>query len=1143
MAEQNPVMAAETHSYDYGAAFSAVRRVMAEDTDLDSDKAVEELVIADYVIFLLALDTYMRYLVERFGTSDVNDKVLTSGLMLLRAAERRHLDAVATYLKGHLASPASIKMLEAAIRPPPSQKGAARRAMLLRTVLSRGGTATMRAVFDDSSKARKEVKEAIEASILDDEDAALERFSAITLRNKRLEAWIDTASDAAKPGSNVLNEVQVATKSTSEDVREMLKERIQQDSDTATDATVSSVDKQNTTLAVVEQDATATAKKVLNKTNVEDKLLTRSEVIGVAKAVAMAVVTDPELPANIPPTLRGLDAEQLSAAMAMGKVIVAAGAGSGKTHTLTSRLSYLVQELGVSPSRIMACTFNKKAAEEISERVSARLGAKVADEMTLGTMHSVFRGLVSKYGNDLERGAMGRWQMPDRAAKAGPRESSAPTAGQMAGFMARIWKECYGKEAPRGASNVIQNWLMNDITPDQASADMPMNLDSNPDTNEGQEHRKDTVEWYRWYLGFKGALGLQWNPDCVRGNEKAGAQWGTFLDKHRNGRNARLGTFDDMIIMARDILRRSPSARKEAQSFFDHIAIDEAQDLNEVQHQIIEMMSEHIKGDDPKKSLFLVGDEIQSINAFAGARPELFTRFGKNPDWKIKNITTNRRCLPEIVEMANTMMADHPRGLPMQARPDPSKPRGAASIVVSTPFDHTQGAMDRIGQIARDVEAGAPLSNYAVLVRNNIELNDYETACIINRIPYHRKGTSSFLKAPETIKVMSYFNLVVGQDFERMQRSLIEVFNRPKRFFLKGGQDEALVRQAIEKRARKMGISEKAVNPLELFDDEGLKVFIDLMDPGESWPSWRVSNAREQLENLADNLRNMRKQVDDGYTLTRLGEKKDYTTQDLLGDILAIEGAPEKFGQAPPTLRQDLLPGASFSEEEADDPDAEKEKHEPIGNVQFLYKIAEPRDKNDADNPSKPRNFKAYIDKLAVDSRDLRVDVEEWSQAQKKLPADQRTGAPCVVLSTVHKVKGAQWKDTTVVMAGGVFPNRRTTDQNITDSDDPEAQGTPGREFLTERQLAYVAFTRAAENLTVICPSINVYGRRAGGNGELPIFAREAQLRVGQNVAGKPDPLVDVPFETKTAFFEDGPEPPPSFVEAVDTSYDYGKGL
>ncbi len=1091
------------------AAESKVREAAEQDPTVPLDEEIGDLDIAEYIVFLLALDTYMRYLHEATGTVG-DDPLVHHGINLVRLSDRQHAAAMQSFMDGHLPSETHKKMLAKAFRFVPSKDGLARRALQLRTLLSRGGAATARAIFK-TNKALQEVRTAIQASTIDDADAALDKFAVITMKNTRLRKWIRAAADTAGSGT-FQNPIVAGTKQATDDHGPLLAARMKAaGTDPTSNASADASAEHSDIILKVQHEATEAAKRAMDVSGEPDQPPTKSEVIGIATAAAVAAASDPTKTTNVPQSLQSLDPEQRDAALTDGRVIVASGAGSGKTTTVTSRVAYLVQERKASPSRMFVVSFNRKAARELKERIASKVGDDLLKQMNVGTMHGMFRKFVVENGSPEEKAALTTWLVTKPSKKAGDqnqRPGRAPSPGALGGFMARIWKECFNEDPPRGTSNVVQGWQMNDITPEKAK-EQATNTES-----------QNQAEWYAWTLGFKG-VNKSWEPPCVRSNPKAAKQWGDFLSKWRDNGRARLGDFTDMILLFRDLLKRDPSVRKKVQAMFDHIIVDEAQDLNAVQHQIISMMGGNIGDGSDGKSLWFVGDEVQSINRFVGARPELFTQFdgkvetledGRVVAWKTKSIKTNYRCLPEIVEHANTLMQSHERGIPMDAIPDPSKPRGQASIVVQQPSTHATGALNVISQIKQDVDAGAPLDDYAVLTRTNLEINDYETSCIIQGIPYARKGSTSFLRSPETVTVMSYFNLAVGQDFARMQKSLAEVFNKPNRFYLKAGEAERIVTEAVEKRARRMGISSNNVNPLDLFDRDGMNDFLDAMDPRRSWENWKVRATREELENLGQSLQGLRRSVDEGKTVDREGNEKPYSTQSLFGDILNIKGVPERRGDAPPALRDVLMPAVGGHEEESDappDPDDDESK-KPIGNVAFLYQIAQPDPANPDTDPSDPKKFKARIDKLVTASKDLRVDLDQWDAEQQKLPPSDRKAPPCVVLSTIHSVKGAQWNNTTVVMAAGVFPyepRKKPGEEMLSPEAQERLEKERHEERRTERQLAYVAMTRAAKNLTIVGPLKSAYGRDSGPS----VFVSEAGLMPGQNVAGKNDPTPETP--------------------------------
>lgn len=1057
----------------------------------EADEEFGELEAAEYLVFMLALDTYMRYVEEHHGEG-FEDDLTHRGVQLVRLADRQHAAAIHSFMDGNLPGPVHKRMLARAFALRVTHEGIGKRSQGLRTVLSLGGATTMKGLFK-TNKARKEVREAMAAAGVDDADAALDKFAIINLRNPRLRRWIDDAAAAAGAGT-FQNPVQAASGGAAAVTDDLLIEKLREKvAPLASDEAANAQAKHAEQLLTVETAATEAAQRAIQVSGVPDEPPTRSQVVGIATAAVAAAMSDPDIQSNVPSALRGPiadDPEQLRAAMTDGRVLVAAGAGSGKTTTLIGRIAYLVQDRGVSPSRIFAVTFNKEAATGIEEKVAAKIGADAAGQMTIGTMHSIFRGLVMEYGNGEEKAALGRNKIGDKVGERGKNGKSRTLKPYLLNVtMAKLWKTCYDEDPPRSPGVVVQRWIMNNVTPEQALAEA---LDAK---------ERAMATWYAWVQGFKG-ITKGWKPDCVATNRDAAQQWNGFLAEFRSGGADRLGDFSDMIVMARDVLKRDPKARKALQGMFDHVCVDEAQDLNEVQHEIIAYLSEHVECEDKKRSLWMVGDEIQSINRFAGARPELFTQFHENGCFQTRMIGTNYRCLPEIIETANVLMTHHPRGIPMTTRPDKKKPRGKASIVLATPADHAAGAVAIIGDIKQQLEAGAKLKDFAVLSRNRVELNDYETACIIEGIPYGRKNGTSFLKSPETTTVMSYMDLVAGADFGRMQKSLAMVLDRPMRLYLTGGKAEQVVQEVVNKRARHLGISSKQVNPLDLFDRDGINDF--LVAAGTQ--PWAQDAAADALTELGDSLSGLRGLIQKGVITDRAtGKPVKYTTKHVIDAILTFTGVADRKTGDKQALIDVLMPQSFTSQEETeDDPDEDVNEQKPIGNVAFLYQIAQGASTPEAD-PSDPLKFKARLDDLEAKAQDLRVDLGEWREAQKALDPKERQDPPCVILSTIHSVKGAQWKNTTVIMADGVFPRGRkkqspADEAAMTDAQIARRAKDEEAEFLTERQLAYVGMTRASENLTIVSPMINAYGKRAR---DLPIFVQESGLMVGQNVPGK----------------------------------------
>lgn len=560
----------------------------------DEEEAIGDLQIAEYVVFLLALDTYMRY-VEEATNEEPADEVTASGVRLLRISDAMIAEGLSKALNETLPTEAHKKLLARAMAVRAiNPANAGRRALLLRTVLSRGGPATQRVVFQ-TNRALKEIREAISASMIDDADSALDRFAAITMRNTRLKNWIALAAKTAVQREIPKNAVESASNEATDQASVLLNQQVQ----SAGSQGVEDIEIAKTThsevLHQVQQEATSAAKKALETSGEVDTPPTRSETVGIAVAAATAALGDPSKPQNIPDPLRKLDDEQRAAALTDGRVLVAAGAGAGKSTTVVSRVEYLVKERRVLPSRILVTSFNAKAANELKQKIGSVTSGDILNQMSVGTMHSLFRKFIGEYGTPQERSAMGLGK---------DRGGFVQGGGAVARAVQRIWSECYPADTPQERKvpklkTVLMaksKWSGNNITPAEAKA-----LARTPE-------ELDSADWYEMYEGMKGSL-PGWEPPC--GSSKG---YESFMGKWRPN-DQRLGDFDDMLTIFDGILKREPMVRKTLQGMFDHLIVDEAQDLSGVQFSIISQMSEQVTDGKDGKSLWICGDDKQCVAA------------------------------------------------------------------------------------------------------------------------------------------------------------------------------------------------------------------------------------------------------------------------------------------------------------------------------------------------------------------------------------------------------------------------------------------------------------------------------------------------------------------------------------------------
>lgn len=1040
------------------------------------EEALGEYQVAEYVVFLLALDTYMRYAEETTGQEDAEDEMIQRGLRLLRMADQ-NIESLQLYIDGHLTSNPHKTMLRRAIAiNAHTPAGASRRALQFRTLLSRGGPATMKGVFE-TTKYVRQVREAISASMLDDADRALDVFAAIPMRNARLRDWIDDAAKQAGSGEAAPTPVDAASKEASDESKEIVNQNLQQIAASGAEDAQIAQQNRSALLEQVERDATTAARKSLEINQQPDEPPTRSEVVGVAVAAAVAATSDPANPQNVPAPLRRLDDEQRAAAMTDGRVLVAAGAGAGKTSTVVARVEYLIKERRVLPSRILVTSFNNKASEELKERIGKAVGGESLQQMSVGTMHSLFKRFIGEYGTNNERITMG-------ALKGGP--NGFVGDGKKIGYaVQKIWEDCYGKAKPiPKLKNVLlqkAQWAGNHVSPAEAK-EAARSL-----------AEQDAALWYEMYEGLKGSL-PDWKPVCFS------KSYESFMSRVRPN-NIPLGDFSDMLSTFLHILKREPRVKETIQRMYDHIIVDEAQDRNTVMKEILDMCSEHIPAESDNKSYWVVGDDKQAINSFQGARSSLFVDLHGKEGWKTRSIRTNYRCEPELVEAANKLIAHNKNQIPMEATPNPQKVRGTGSIQVVSPMDEADAALGVAATIKSSLVLGGNVTDNAVLTRTNKELHAYETACIIRGIPYARKGVSSFLGSPETTALLGYVQLVTGSDFTKMQKALGQAINKPNRFFL---SDPAKAPEAVESTiswyARRNGIDVKAVNPLEALQDsmfirELASSLAKLTRTGKGF------KFEQKIEDLGMALQEMKARTSD----------KDYSTKNLFDDVLGLKGTGIVGGQFVDqtfreTLVADLKNAAGDDDDVADDED--EDSTQGLGNISFLYQLAlpDPTDEDDEINPpTTPLGFKAKMERYASRMKDLRTDITKWYKEQAALPPEKRSPPPGVYLGTCHSTKGAQWPNVFVQMPAGKFPMLPP----VKPGEEPPPPEETEQKLEDERRLAYVAITRASKNLTVVCPK--EVGGKAGGISE---FVDEAGLNLGQNIKpaddGTPKQAFDV---------------------------------
>ncbi len=394
-----------------------------------------------------------------------------------------------------------------------------------------------------------------------------------------------------------------------------------------------------------------------------------------------------------------------------GAVLVLAGAGSGKTRVLTARIAHLVGDLGVSPSSILAITFTNKAAAEMRERLEHRTDIR---GMWVCTIHSMCVKILRMY-----------------AQKRGITENFSIYSEQE--------RNAVVKQAFRECGYTDDDGLLKSIRFHITNAKM---LGLKPD-----EYRKK--------------YSYERNIEAVT---KVYARY----EAHLRQNNAL--DFDDLLSEALALLASDAEAREYLSGKFRYIHVDEFQDTNEVQFNIIKILSS-VHG-----NLFVVGDDDQSIYGWRGAKIENILHFEKSfPNAKIYKLQRNYRSTGAILALANASISHNSQRKGKQlwtAAEDGAKP-------VCFEADEEAGeALYCARIIAEAARNGKKLSDFAVLMRINALTRSYEQEFTKYGINYKVFGGFKFFERKEIKDILAYLRLIANPyDDEALTR----IINVPKR--------------------------------------------------------------------------------------------------------------------------------------------------------------------------------------------------------------------------------------------------------------------------------------------------------------------------------------------------------------------------
>jgi DNA helicase-2/ATP-dependent DNA helicase PcrA len=384
-------------------------------------------------------------------------------------------------------------------------------------------------------------------------------------------------------------------------------------------------------------------------------------------------------PAGSDELVARLEPSQRAAVMADEPVVcVLAGAGTGKTRVLTLRVARRVDDGSALPSHVLVCTFSRKAAAELRDRLRL-LG--VSGRVDAGTLHRTALKLIVRHREDRRRPAPS--VLADRR-----------------GFLARL-AQAPAPARPRGGSPM-----------DRAAA---ARLDAEIGWAKARLVRPESYEEAARRAGRRTSVSPARVAVAYARYEEARARRG-LLD------------LDDLLVHAVELLEGDETFARGARWWHRHLFVDEAQDLNEAQFRLLSRLA----GDEP--DLFVVGDPDQSVYGWNGADPAILERLSREfASTRVLHLRANHRCSPQIVRVALAALGTS-SSLPVSGRPDGPLPR-----VVSLPTDDEE-ARWVARQVWLAHRPGRRWSSIAVLARTNAQLTRLAAALEEEHVPWRLAG-------------------------------------------------------------------------------------------------------------------------------------------------------------------------------------------------------------------------------------------------------------------------------------------------------------------------------------------------------------------------------------------------------------------
>lgn len=422
--------------------------------------------------------------------------------------------------------------------------------------------------------------------------------------------------------------------------------------------------------------------------------------------------------------LENLNKEQREAVQTVaGPLLILAGAGSGKTKVLTTRIAYMIKN-GIKPKNILAVTFTNKAAKEMKARLGSMIGESIVKYMWVGTFH---------------------------------------------GICGRILRENIDRYSFPSGKKLDKNFTIyddNDTSAVLKQAIKKLNLDDKiyqpklvkSVISNAKNKMQDAYAFATFARDFKS-----------QNIAKIYEEYENIL----NNNNAI--DFDDMLMLTVKLLDHNTEVRTEYYNRFKHIMVDEYQDTNLAQYNLVNMLyTNKLAEIPPERSLCVVGDVDQSIYSWRGADYTIIMNFQKDfKNTKLIKLEQNYRSTANILNVANAIIENNTERVDKVLYSN----KGEGELI---DYFEAQDEADEANFIVSKIkqDSGGNYNQYAILYRTNSQSRSLEEACMAAGVPYRIYGGLKFYDRKEIKDIVAYLKLIYNTDDSQSFRRIVNV---PKR--------------------------------------------------------------------------------------------------------------------------------------------------------------------------------------------------------------------------------------------------------------------------------------------------------------------------------------------------------------------------